>query len=219
MSWRDPGTRLALWSHFTAQFGANVLGLLWGYQFFVYSEHTGTTAAGLLLTLLVVTFMVGGPFIGGFIGRHPWQRSTLVLGIIIATMVTWAAVLLWPGDAPVWLLGLMVVATGLGGPGSMIGFDLARTFNPPNRLGSATGIVNVGGFVASLLVMLAIGVLLDLLTPGSGTTYPPSAWTAAMAVQYLGWVPGVVLIWRYRRRARAHLARTQPETFRDMTGG
>jgi hypothetical protein len=39
-----------------------------------------------------------------------------------------------------------------------------------------------------------------------------------MSVQYVGWSFGLVLIWRYRRRARAHLERTQPETFRDMTG-
>ena len=31
-------------------------------------------------------------------------------------------------------------------------------------------------------------------------------------------VLGLVLIWRYRRRARAHLARTQPATYRAMTG-
>ena len=49
----------------------------------------------------------------------------------------------------------------------MIGFDFARTFNPPNRLGTATGIVNVGGFVASLLTILLIGVLLDLRTGGA----------------------------------------------------
>ena len=218
LSWRDPGTRLGLWSHFTTQFGANVLGLLWGYPFFVHGQNTGTAAAGLLLSLLVVTFMVGGPLVGGFIARHPWHRSTLVLAIIVATMVSWAAVLLWPGDAPVWLLAVMVVSTGLGGPGSMIGFDLARTFNPADRLGSATGIVNVGGFMASLLMMLAIGVLLDVLTPGAGTDYPERAYTLAMSVQYVGWSLGLVLIWRYRRRARAHLERTQPETFRDMTG-
>ena len=218
LSWRDPGTRLGLWSHFTSQFSANVLGLLWGYPFFVYAEHTGTTAAGLLITLLVVTLMVGGPLVGGFIARHPWQRSTLVLWIVVSMMVTWAAVLLYPGDAPMWLLVLMVVTTGLGGPGSMIGFDVARTFNPATRLGSATGIVNVGGFIASLMMMLAIGVLLDVLTPGSGTDYTPRAFSIAMSVQYLGWIPGVALIWRYRRRARAHLERTQPDTFHEMTG-
>ena len=216
-SWLDPGTRLGLWSHFTAQFGANVMGLLWGYPFFVHGQHTGTTAAGLLLSLLVVTMMVGGPVIGGYIAHNPWQRSTVVLSIVLAMMVTWGAVLLWPGDAPVWLLVPMVVATGLGGPGSMVGFDVARTFNPAARLGSATGIVNVGGFLASLLVVLAIGILLDVLTPGSSTDYSPRAYSIAMSVQYVGWVLGSIQIWRYRVRARTHLEHTQPATYRDMT--
>jgi MFS family permease len=217
LAWRDPGTRLGLWSHFTAQFGANVMGLLWGYPFFLHSEHTGKTIAGLLLSLLVVTQIMGGPVVGGYISRNPWQRSTVVLGIVGAIMLTWAVVLLWPGDAPVWMLVVMVIATGLGGPGSMVGFDVARTFARPSWLGSATGIVNVGGFLASLLIVLFVGVLLDALTPGPSTDYSPRAYTLAMSVQYVGWVGGSLQVWRYRHRARSHLEQTQPDTFRDMT--
>jgi MFS family permease len=217
LTWRDPGTRLGLWSHFTAQFGANVMGLLWGYPFFVYAQHTGRATAGLLLSLLVVTMMIGGPVIGGYIARNPWQRSTVVLAIVGAIASAWTVVLLWPGDAPVWMLAVMVVATGLGGPGSMVGFDVARTFAPASRLGSATGIVNIGGFVASLFMVLAIGVLLDLLTPGSSTDYSARAYSVAMSVQYLGWLIGGVQIFRYRRRARAHLADSQPEAYLWMT--
>jgi hypothetical protein len=217
LAWVDPGTRLGLWSHFTAQFGANVMGLLWGYPFFVHAEHTGKTVAGLLLSLLVLTQIVGGPVVGGYIARNPWQRSTVVLGIVAGIMVTWASVLLWPGDAPLPLLAVMVVATGLGGPGSMVGFDVARTFAPPSRLGSATGIVNVGGFFASLSVVLLVGLLLDAFTPGSSTDYSPRAYTLAMTVQYVGWVLGSAQVWRYRRRARRHLERTQPEAYEEMT--
>ena len=217
LAWRDPGTKLGLWSHFTAQFGANVIGLLWGYPFFVDGQHTGQATAGLLLSLLVLTMMLGGPVVGGYIARNPWQRSTVVLGIVGAIALTWAVVLLWPGDAPVWLLALMVVATGLGGPGSMVGFDVARTFAPASRLGSATGIVNIGGFVASLFMVLAIGILLDVFTPGSSTDYTPRAYTLAMSVQYLGWVAGGIQVFRYRRRARAHLADSQPEAYQWMT--
>ncbi|HET9860835.1 MAG TPA: MFS transporter [Nocardioidaceae bacterium] len=217
LAWRDPGVRLGLWSHFTAQFSANVVGLLWGYPFFVNSEHTGRTVAGLLLSLLVVTMMLGGPLIGGFIAHHPWQRSTVVLVIVATIAFTWGLVLLWPGDAPVWLLAVMVVATGLGGPGSMVGFDVARTFAPASRLGSATGIVNVGGFVASLFMVFAIGLLLDVFTPGSSTDYSPRAYTLAMSVQYVGWVLGGLQLVRYRRRARAHLAASQPDAYAWMT--
>ncbi len=218
LAWRDPGTRLGLWSHFTTQFASNVMGLLWGYPFFVHAEHrTGDEAAG-LLTLLVVVFIVGGPLIGGYIGRHPWQRSTVVLGLVGAMALNWTVVLLLPGDAPLWLLCLLVVTTGLGGPGSMIGFDLARTFSPVSRLGSASGIVNVGGFLASLLAVLLIGVVLDVVTPGGSTDYGEGAYRVAMCVQYVFWVIGGTQVWRYRSRARAHLWTTQPDTFRDMSG-
>ncbi|MGZ4478484.1 MAG: MFS transporter [Nocardioidaceae bacterium] len=218
LAWRDPGNRLGLWSHFTTQFAANVMSLLWGYPFFVHAEHTGRGTAGALLTLLVCVFIVGGPLIGGFISRRPWHRSTVVLGIVSAMATTWTVVLLWPGDAPLWLLALLVVTTGLGGPGSMIGFDLARTFTPSSRLGQASGIVNVGGFTASLLAVLFIGIVLDAVTPGSSTDYSPHAYRLAMCVQYVAWVVGGFQVWRYRYRARAHLAETQPETFKDMSG-
>jgi MFS family permease len=218
LAWRDPGTRLGLWSHFTTQFAANVMGLLWGYPFFVHGEHRSEAVAGGLLTLLVAVFIVGGPLIGGYITRQPWQRSTVVLGIVGTMATTWAVVLLWPGDAPLWLLCVLVVTTGIGGPGSMIGFDLARTFSPASRLGQASGIVNVGGFVASLLTVLAIGLVLDAVTPGSSTDYDASAYRWAMCVQYVAWVVGGIQVWRYRHRARAHLAHTQPETFRTMSG-
>jgi sugar phosphate permease len=217
LAWRDPGTRLGLWSHFTTQFAANVMGLLWGYPFFVHAEHTGKEVAGTLLSLLVVTMMIGGPIVGGYIARNPWQRSTIVLVIVSFMAFMWTVVLLWPGDAPIWLLVVLVVATGLGGPGSMIGFDVARTFAPATRLGSATGIVNVGGFTASLLMVLFIGILLDTFTPGASTDYGPRAYKLAMCVQYVGWLVGGFLVWRYRRRARSHLAQTQPDTHAWMT--
>ena len=218
LAWQDPGTRLGLWSHFTTQFAANVMGLLWGFPFFVHAEHRSTTEAGALLTLLVGVFIVGGPLIGGYISRHPWQRSTVVLSIVLAMATTWTVVLLLPGDAPLWLLALLVITTGLGGPGSMIGFDLARTFAPAARLGSASGIVNVGGFMASLLTVLGIGLVLDAVTPGASTDYSAGAYRLAMCVQYVGWLVGGLQVWRFRSRARAHLADTQPEVFRDMSG-
>jgi MFS family permease len=218
LAFRDPGTRLGLWSHFTTQFASNVMGLLWGYPFFVHAEHRSGAEAAALLTLLVCVFVVGGPVIGGYIARHPWQRSTVVLGIVATMAATWTAVLLVPGDAPMWLLCLLVVTTGVGGPGSMIGFDLARTFAPVSRLGQASGIVNVGGFTASLLTVLGIGLVLDAVTHGSSTDYSPGAYKLAMCLQYVGWLVGGIQVWRYRYRARAHLADTQPETFRTMSG-
>jgi hypothetical protein len=87
----------------------------------------------------------------------------------------------------------------------MIGFDFARTFNPPNRLGSATGIVNVGGFVASLVTMLLVGLVLDARTGGS-TDYSLADFRIALSVQLVLWAVGIAGVLRTRRLVRRRLA-------------
>ncbi|MGY1781114.1 MFS transporter [Geodermatophilus sp. SYSU D01036] len=207
LTWRESGTRIGLYTHLVTQFSGTVFALLWGYPFLVVGQGSSPATAAGLLTLLVVVGMGVGPLLGRLCGRWPLRRSVLVLGILAVTAATWTVVLLWPGRAPLWLLVLLVVVLGTNGPGSMIGFDYARTWNPAERQGSASGVVNVGGFVASLLTILAIGAVLDVLTPGASTAYDLGAFRAAFAVQYLFWAIGLVGVLRHRRALRARLAR------------
>jgi MFS family permease len=206
-TWREPGTRIGLYTHLVTQFSGTVFALLWGYPFLVMGQGRSPAVAAALLTLLVLIGMGVGPLLGRLCGRWPLRRSVLVFGILAATAAVWTVVLLWPGRAPLPLLVALVVVLGTNGPGSMIGFDYARTENPAERLGSASGVVNVGGFVASLLTILAVGVVLDLLTPGSSTAYDLDAFRAAFAVQYFFWAIGLVGVLRHRRQLRARLAR------------
>ena len=74
----------------------------------------------------------------------------------------WSAVLALPGPAPAWLLVLLVVVLGMGGPASVVGIDIGRTSNPSASLGVAQSIVNMGGFTASLTLLAGMGVVLDL---------------------------------------------------------
>jgi MFS family permease len=101
-------------------------------------------------------------------------------------------------------LGDAFTFISVGGPGSMVGFDFARTFNPSATLGTASGLVNMGGFIASLLVMQAMGIILDAAGEISFDSLR-LAWT----VQYAIWALAVVgiLITRHktRRQMRADL--------------
>jgi MFS family permease len=207
-AWNEPGTRLGLWTHFVTQFPGVVFALLWGYPFLVLGERRSPSEAGLLLTLLVAVGLVVGPVIGRLIGRWPYRRSAATLTIAGASVLAWTLVILWPGRAPMGLLVLLVLVLATNGPGSMVGFDYARTENAPSRIGSATGIVNIGGFVASLSTILMIGLVLDVLAPGGPQTYTLGDFRAAMAVQYLPWAIGLVGVIRSRRRLRAHLGLT-----------
>ncbi|MEU4157460.1 MFS transporter [Actinoplanes sp. NPDC026670] len=204
-SWRHPGTRLGLWAHFTSQFTGTVFALMWGVPFLVAGQGLSRATAGVLLTVFVVTGMLAGPVLGLLTQRHPLRRSWLVLGIVAINMTAWAVVIAWPGRAPLPLLVALVIALGLGGPGSMIGFDFARSFNPPSRLGTATGVVNVGGFVASLVTIELIGLILDYRT-GGGNDYHIDDFKVAMSVQFLVAAAGVAGILRTRVLTRRHVA-------------
>jgi MFS family permease len=149
----------------------------------------------------------------------PFYRSWIVISIVVAIAIAWSAVLLWPGRAPLWLLVVLVCVTGTGGPASMIGFDLARSFTPDERLGRATGMVNVGGFVAALLTIALIGVVLDVREPGGMAAYDLNDYKAAMSVQYIFWTLGIVQILRYRHKGLRHLAREHPGAIESMRRG
>lgn len=217
-SWKEPGTRLGFWIHFTTQFSSTGLGLLWGYPFFVRGEGTSEAVAGLLLSVMVVAVIISGPVLGWITGRSPWHRSTMSLTIIAAIVVIWTVVLTWPGHAPLPVLFALVVIVGIGGPASMIGFDLARTSNPSERVASATAIVNQAGFAASLVLVIAIGLILDWRTPGTSTAYTHEAFVWAMSFQYVLWAVGVTQLMRYRRRTRAALLAADPDVRSKMIG-
>jgi MFS family permease len=199
-SWREPGTRLGLWTHMGTQFSGTVFALMWGVPYLVAGQGRSPGEASALLTLFVAVGILAGPLFGEFTARHPLRRSWLVLTVIGATATMWSVVLLVPPPAPAWLLVLLVVVLATGGPGSMIGFDYARTFNPGHRHGTAIGIVNVGGFLASLLVALGVGILLG------PTGYTPGGFRVAWTIQYAVWAFALTGVLVARRRARRNLA-------------
>ena len=208
-AWRQPGTRLGMWSHFTIQFSGTVFAMTWGYPFLISGQglDAGTVAA--LMALYVAAAIAVGPFIGRFVSRHPLRRSTMVLLIAAVTAAAWASVLLLPGPAPLWLLALLVVALAIGGPGSMIGFDFARTFNPAHRIGTATGIVNVGGFIAALTAIFLIGLVLDVLYASGfsqGVLYGLEPFRIALSVQFVLLGAGSALVIASRRKVRRQMA-------------
>ncbi|WP_347351652.1 MFS transporter [Intrasporangium sp.] len=218
-AWHVPGTRLGLWSHFTAQFSANVFSLLWGFPFLVSGEGLSPLVASALLMVMVAASMAFSVLLGSLTVRFPFSRSTLVLWVVAAVVAAWTVVLLWPGRTPMWLLVVLVVVMAAGGPGSLIGFDMARTSNPPTWLGSATGIVNTGGFIATLVAVALIGVVLDHVAPGGPAKWTLEAFRPAMAVQYLIWALGVIQILRYRGKTRRAMLAMDPEGYDALRGG
>jgi MFS family permease len=205
-SLRRPGTQLGFWSHFVTMSPMTTFTLMWGVPYLVFGLGYPRSQAALLLTVPVIAGMVSGPFLGVLTARFPLRRSNLVLAVIAAMATIWAVMLAWPGKPPFAVIIVMLVLIGIGGPGSAIGFDFARTSNPLHALGSANGVVNVGGFSASFVMIYIIGSLLDLANSHFGQTlYSLASFRVAFLVVFLVFAVGLVGVVRSRRRTRRRM--------------
>src|SRR5690606_40128651 len=68
---------------------------------------TGVQTCALPIFAAVAAALLG-PVIGVLTGRHPLRRSWMVLVLGGAVALAWAAVLLYPGPSPRWLLVVLV---------------------------------------------------------------------------------------------------------------
>ncbi|MDJ1370161.1 MFS transporter [Gulosibacter molinativorax] len=199
-----PGTRLAFWTHFTTQFAATIFALLWGYPLMVEGLGYSPTLASSLLLVPVIAGMVTGPIMGVVTGRYPMRRSDIVITVSVLIAIAWIITILWPGEPPLWYFIIVLVLMGLGSTASTIAFDLARTFNPASSYGSASGIVNVGGFSASAISFLLVGIGVDWGTHLAGGTRDWSAFQLAYWAVPIVIAVGVIglLVERHKSRSR-----------------
>jgi hypothetical protein len=175
--------------------------------------------AGAMMTALAVAGIAYGITLGSVMSRYPFYRSLISLGFVAVTMVVWGFVLGWPGRAPLWLLVVLVLVIPTTGIAALTSFEFARAFNPMSRLGSAIGVVNVGGFVGTLLAVVVIGVVLEMASSVPAPDYTLSAFKWAFATQYLLWALGVVQLLRYRHRTLRLIAERDPAAYAALRRG
>jgi MFS family permease len=194
---REPGSQLAFWIHWMSAFWPMVFAAMWGYPFLINGLGYPAPVASALFTVLVFAGVPLAPLVGLLSRRAPLQRTNLALIVSSMCAVPWLAILVWPGPAPVWLLVLLMIGMAASGPGSSVGFDVVRAANPLHHIGTASGVVIVGGFSAALVNIWVIGLVLDLMGG-----YSLDAFRWAMATQFIFWAIGVVGAYTARSRAR-----------------
>jgi MFS family permease len=208
---RHPGVRMAFWTHFTLQSAPSVFALLWGYPFLVQGQGIAPAVASLLLSSFVIIGFIVGPMISAFCARYPQRRSFLVLTTIVGLAAVWSLVILLPGRSPAWLVIALCLVLSVSGPMSMIAIDYVRGFVDKSRLGTATGFVNIGGFLATFTMMFFAGVILDTVKSINERAGIPSdlysleGFRWAMTVQLLILLVGTIMFLLERKHARAKL--------------
>jgi MFS family permease len=169
-SFSEPGGRLGFWVHFTTMSGSAVFTVLWGFPYMTQGLGYPRGLASGLLLLLVVVQCLFSITVGTLLGRRPSIRVPLAFGVSIVNLVIWGTLIGWPGGRPpLPVIVVLMVLLAIGGPSSMVAFMLARDYNPRHRISTATGLVNSGGWIATLLGVLLVGQILDIVEPGEKT--------------------------------------------------
>ncbi len=198
----EPGGRLGFWVHFTTMSGSAVFTVLWGFPYMTDALGYSRGRASTLLMLLVVSQLIFSVTVGTVLGRRPAVRVPMAFVVSILNLVIWGTLIGWPGGhPPLPVMIVIVVALSVGGPSSMVGFMLARDYNPRHRMSTATGLVNAGGWIASLVGVLLVGQVLDIAEPGvkTATAY---RWAFVPILVITAFGLSRLIVWWLRVRAQ-----------------
>ncbi|GAB3290202.1 MFS transporter [Parasphingorhabdus pacifica] len=154
------GTRHSFWVHFVLMSQFLAITALWGAPWLTQAQGYGESSAGMLLMCCVLVFIAGSWFAGQFISGRTGRRERFTFGLSVAVAVSWLVLIGWPGALPMPVLLAVLAVIGAGGGASMLAFDGARAANAAHRSGTATGVVNMGGFTAAVLIQLSVGLML-----------------------------------------------------------
>jgi hypothetical protein len=167
-----------------------MFAVLWGLPYLV-AQGFSPAGASVVLLVCVLSAIALSPAVGLVFGRFPAARVPFAAGVCLVTIAGWGILLGGFGGRPPHALIVAVVALmAAGGPASTIGFSLARDYNAHTAVGTASGVVNVGGFSAAILASLLVGGILDLAGRSDVPAYR-LAFGCAVAVQLAGTVMAV----------------------------
>ena len=167
---RNPGIRMAFWTHFVTQPTTTSVSLLWAVPFLVSAEGQSHEFASLTLTAMVLFGLVTGPLIGLVCSKYPQKRALLVYCVVALNSLTWLLLLAIPDRANSSVLLVCFLLISIGGPASLVAFDYTKDIAPKSRLGAANGFANVGGFLASFVMMYLTGLIIDLVQQATSST-------------------------------------------------
>lgn len=132
---------------------------LWAVPYLTDALGMDRERATLHVTVMILGFAFGAPAAGLLsdrIGlRLPplWILSTLYLACWLPWVMGWSM--------PAWASLAVFAGMGLGVAGTVSCWALAKENNPPALSGTATSLVNGGGFLAVALLQPAVGWIID----------------------------------------------------------
>lgn len=179
--------------------------MLWGVPILTIGMGQSSGYAGLALTLATVATVLAGPFVGMLssrMGRKRWIATVSGSSITIACWI----LLFLPADPRSAAFGLtFAIVMGTMAPVSNLAFDSVREQVDRSILATGTGLANMGGWTAGIIIAQTTGLVLSWAAPDEDYAWADFRLAAIAAVAV--WIFGVIGIVATRPRASARSTR------------
>jgi sugar phosphate permease len=176
---------------------------LWGVPLLSQVHGIGVAQAALVTSSMLVLFAAGAPVFGLWSDRL--QRRKLPFAIGGSVMVVGFAVLTAVPAAPLGVLVPVLLAASFGAGSMALSFGFAKESAPLRLQGTATGVVNAGVMLGTLVQMPVIGLILDAHWQGVAINgvrqYDVAAFQAGL-IFLLAWVGLAMLLLAFTREPR-----------------
>ncbi|MHC2798310.1 MFS transporter [Corynebacterium hesseae] len=185
---RSPVAWQAFFIHWIGLGATNVFVMLWGVPLMTAGMDFSKTSAGWILTWFSVCMVLVGPLHGKLSSRASGFRPWLALGFVATHCAVWALFFLFGGSY--LSLFILISLVALCTPVANYGFDIVRENLDRTVVATATGLANMGGFIATVIGAQLVGMVLDHL--GNGPDYPFHDFRLAAWAVFGVWCIGIV---------------------------
>lgn len=179
--------------------------MLWGVPILTIGMGQSSGYAGLALTLATVATVLAGPFVGMLSSRMGRKRWIATISGSSITIACWILLFL-PTDPRDAAFGLtFAIVMGAMAPVSNLAFDSVREQVDRSILATGTGLANMGGWTAGIIIAQTTGLVLSWAAPDEDYAWADFRLAAIAAVAV--WICGVIGIVATRPRTSARSAR------------
>ena len=132
---------------------------LWAVPYLTDGLGLTRTSATLHVTVMIIGFAVASLVVGTASDRMR-KRLPLLRALSLLYLACWIPwVMGWRLPAPASYLAFVLMGVGIAG--ASLAWALAKELNPPALAGTATSLVNIGGFLGTALFQPLVGWVLD----------------------------------------------------------
>jgi MFS family permease len=120
---------------------------------------------------------MGAPLFGFLIDRFALNRKMVIVCSTILSLLSWTILLVFGGHASYLIVIPLFLSFGLLGGGALTIFmTITKELFPPWLTGTAVGLMNPAGFLATAFYQPFTGYLLDRVGPLGSGAYPLEAY-------------------------------------------